>query len=240
MKEKLVNFARHTSLRQLRALGAVAGTGGVTAAAAQLSLTPPAVAQQLKLLEDALGGVPLLERTPAGMRPTEAGREALAALGRIEAALEDCAAAIEALRGMEGGRVAVGVTSTAKYFAPFALAAFQRAHPGVEMRLSVGNRQQVVAALEGFELDLAVMGYPPDHFPVERAVLGPHPHVIIAPPGHPLARRRAIPLGALARRDLPVARARLRHPRPDAAAVRRRRSTGRAWRSAATRRSSRR
>jgi LysR family transcriptional regulator for metE and metH len=198
MKEKLVNFPRRTSLRQLRALGAVAGTGGVTAAAAQLSLTPPAVAQQVKLLEEALGGVPLLERTPAGMRPTEAGREALAALGRIEAALADCAAAIEALQGMEGGRVAVGVTSTAKYFAPFALAAFQRAHPGVEMRLSVGNRQQVVAALEGFELDVAIMGYPPDHFPVERAVLGPHPHVIIAPPGHPLVRRRAIPPGALA------------------------------------------
>ena len=132
------------------------------------------------------------------MRPTEAGREALAALGRIEAALADCAAAVETLRGVEGGRVAVGVTSTAKYFAPFALAAFQRAHPGVEMRLSVGNRQQVVAALERFELDVAVMGYPPDHFPVERAVLGPHPHVIIAPPGHPLARRRSIPLGALA------------------------------------------
>ena len=26
------------------------------------------------------------------------------------------------------------------------------------------------------------MGHPPDHFPVERAVLGAHPHVIIAPP----------------------------------------------------------
>ena len=56
----------------------------------------------------------------------------------------------------------------------------------------------MVAALEAFELDVAVMGYPPDHFPVERAVLGPHPHVIIVPPGHRLARRRAIPLGALA------------------------------------------
>ncbi len=198
MKEKLVNFARRTSLRQLRALGAVAGTGGVTAAAAQLALTPPAVAQQLKLLEESLGGVPLLEKTPSGSRPTEAGREALAALGRIEAALADCAAAIEALRGMEGGHVAVGVTSTAKYFAPFALAAYQRANPGVEMRLSVGNRQQVVAALEGFELDVAVMGYPPDHFPLERAVLGDHPHVIIAPPGHRLTGRRSVLLADLA------------------------------------------
>jgi LysR family transcriptional regulator, low CO2-responsive transcriptional regulator len=109
-----MDFARRTSLRQLRALGAVARTGGVTAAAERLAVTPPAVAQQLRLLEDALGGVPLLERTPAGARPTDAGREVLAALGRVEAALADCAAAIEALRGVEGGRVAVGVVSTAK------------------------------------------------------------------------------------------------------------------------------
>lgn len=199
MKEKLVEFARRTSLRQLRALGAVARTGGVGAAAEALSVTPPAVAQQLRLLEDALGGVPLFERTPAGARPTDAGREALSALGRVEAALADCAAAVEALRGMEGGRVAVGVVSTAKYFAPFALAAFGRAHPKVEMRLLVGNRQQTVAALEAFDLDVAVMGYPPEHFAVERAVIGDHPHVIIAPPDHPLARRRGVPLRDAAR-----------------------------------------
>ena len=165
-KKNLLASPRRTSLRQLRALGAVARAGSVTGAAEQLAVTPPAVAQQLRLLEEALGGVPLIERTPAGARPTEAGREVLAALGRIEAALADCAAAVEALRGVEGGRVSVGVVSTAKYFAPFALAAFQRAHPKVEMRLLIGNRQQTVAALEAFGLDVAVMGYPPEHFPV--------------------------------------------------------------------------
>lgn len=199
MEEKLVNFARRTSLRQLRALGAVARTGGVAAAAGLLSVTPPAVAQQLRLLEEALGGVPLIERTPAGARPTEAVREVLAALGRVEAALADCAAAIDALRGMEGGRVAVGVISTAKYFAPFALAAFQRAHPTVRLRVLVGNRQETLAALEAFELDVAVMGTHPEHFPVERAVIGDHPHVVIAAPGHPLAGRRRVPLAEVAR-----------------------------------------
>lgn len=199
MKENLFDFARRTSLRQLRALGAVVRTGGMAAAAESLSVTPPAVAQQLRLLEDALGGVQLFERTPAGPRPTDAGREALAALGRVEAALADCAAAVEALRGMESGRVAVGVVSTAKYFAPFALAAFQRAHPAIDMRLLVGNRQQTVAALEAFDLDVAVMGYPPEHFAVERAVIGDHPHVIIAPPEHPLARRKDVPLRDVAR-----------------------------------------
>src|SRR5664279_3758108 len=115
MKENIVNFSHRTSLRQLRALGAITSTKSLSAAAQHLSVTPPAVTQQLNLLEDALGGVPLFERTPTGAKPTDAGREVLAALERVEAALSDCATAIQALKGMDGGRVAVGVISTAKY-----------------------------------------------------------------------------------------------------------------------------
>lgn len=197
MTEKLVNFTRRTSLRQLRAFGAVAETGSVTAAAQLVAVTPPAVTQQLRLLEETLG-VPVLERAGSGLGLTDAGREVLVALRRIEAALLDCAMAIEALRGIESGRVTVGVISTAKYFAPFALAAFQRAYPKVEMRVVVGNRVETIAALEAFRTDLAVMGRPPEQFPVERAVIGDHPHVIIAPTGHPLAERRRIPLREIA------------------------------------------
>jgi len=80
MKENLVNFPRRTSLRQLRALGAVTSAKSISAAAQLLSVTPPAVSQQLQLLEDTLGGVPLYERTATGLRPTEAGREVLTAL----------------------------------------------------------------------------------------------------------------------------------------------------------------
>jgi DNA-binding transcriptional LysR family regulator len=199
MKENLVNFPRRTSLRQLRALGAVTSAKSISAAAQLLAVTPPAVSQQLQLLETALGGVPLYERTATGMRPTEAGREVLTALERIESALSDCAAAIDALRGMGGGRVSVGVISTAQYFAPFALAAFQSTHPMIEMRIQVGNRSDIISGLEKFNLDLALMGYPPEHFPVERAIIGDHPHVFIAAPDHWLAKRRRISLAGIAR-----------------------------------------
>lgn len=197
MKEILVRFGRRTSLRQLRALGALAQTGSIGAAAARLGVTPPAVNQQVKLLEDALGGVPLFERTPNGARSTEAGREVLVALARIEGALADCAAAIDALCGMASGRVAVGVISTAKYFALYALAAFQRLNPNVELRVTVTNRRDMVAALEAFDLDLAIMGYPPEHFPLDRAVIGDHPHVIIASPQHPFVGRRGLTLAEI-------------------------------------------
>jgi LysR family transcriptional regulator for metE and metH len=197
MKEKLNPALRGVTLKQLRTLAAVIRGGTVAAAADSLAVTPPAVSQQLRLLEETLQ-VPLAERTPAGMRATAAGHEVLAALGRIEAALSDCAAAIAALRGMQGGRVVVGVISTAKYFAPSALAAFMRKEPGVEIRLLVGNRTEIIGALRDLEIDIAVMGRAPDEVPVERAVIGDHPHVVIAGPRHRLAGARGLRLTALA------------------------------------------
>jgi LysR family transcriptional regulator, low CO2-responsive transcriptional regulator len=199
MKENLVNFPRRTSLRQLRALGAVTSVRSISAAAELLSVTPPAVSQQLQLLEDALGGIALYERTATGMRPTEAGREVLTALERIEAALTECASAVDALQGIGGGRVTVGVISTAAYFAPFALAAFQRLHPTIEMRMQVGNRADMISGLEAFTIDVALMGSPPEHVPIDRAVLGKHPHVFVAAPNHWMARRTSVPLAEVAR-----------------------------------------
>ena len=197
MKEKLNPLLRRVTLKQLRVLAAVTREGTMSAAADTLAVTPPAVTLQLRQLEETFG-VALVERTAEGVRPTDAGREVLAAAERIDFALVECAEAIQALRGMDGGRVAVGVISTAKYFAPFALAAFKRQHPKVELRVMVGNREEMLAALEGFDLDLAITGRPPEHFEVDRAVIGDHPHIIIAPPDHELAGKGRVRLADLA------------------------------------------
>jgi LysR family transcriptional regulator for metE and metH len=197
VKEKLNPTLRRLSLRQLRAFKAVVRAGTISGAAQALSVTPPAVMQQLRQLTETLG-LELLERTPQGARPTEAGQEVLATIDRIETALQECVEAIAELRSPDSGRVAVGVISTAKYFAPRALAAFRQTHPGVELRLLIGNRQDTIAALEAFELDIAVMGRPPEHFPVEQALIGDHPHVIVVPPDHPLAGRKRIKPASLA------------------------------------------
>ncbi len=197
MEEKLQAIIRRLTLKQLRALAAVARTGTLSAAAQEAGVTPQAVALQLRLLEETLG-LPLLERGGGVARATEAGREVVRAATRIEAELAGCVQAIQALQGMEAGSVSVGVVSTAKYFAPRALAAFSRAHPAVELRVSVGNRGEMLAGLGGFDLDFVVMGRPPEEAAMEMAVIGDHPHVIIAPPGHRLAARRQVPLAALA------------------------------------------
>ena len=184
---------RHVTIRQLRTFAEVVKAGSFTGASQALHLTPPAVTIQMRELEER-AGLPLIERTAAGVVPTEAGREVIQAAQRIELALSECADALSALRGMEGGHVAIGVVSTAKYFAPAALGAFARAHPSVEIRLDVGNRAAIVAALEANTLDLALTGRPPEDLVVDKQPIGAHPHLVIAAPEHPLAgRKRSAP-----------------------------------------------
>ena len=57
----------------------------------------------------------------------------------------------------------------------------------MEIELRVGNRGEIIAALAEGRLDPAIMGRPPREPVVEATTLGPHPHVIVCAPDHPLA-----------------------------------------------------
>ncbi|MGJ4928894.1 LysR family transcriptional regulator [Bradyrhizobium sp. HKCCYLS2038] len=185
------HFSRDLTIRQLRALVAVQNSGSVTSAAGRLNLTQPAVTLQIRNLQE-LAGLPLIQRTTDGMILTEAGRSVLALAERVEAALLDCEQALDILAGRSGGRVAIGAVSTAKYFVPFAIAEFSRRFPKIDVTLRIGNRDSLREALRGYDLDIAIMGRPPADIPVDMRPFGKHPHIIIAPAGHRLARRKRI------------------------------------------------
>lgn len=175
------------TLRQLRALRAVADSGSLTLAAAQLGLSPPAIHSQLKSLED-LAGAPLLQRAEHGaFRATAQGLALLMAEAQIATALARAGREVASLAQGHSGNVVLGVVSTGKYFAPFLVATLQRALPRIEVTLRIGNRDAILAALAADELDLAIMGRPPREPAVIAAPIGPHPHIIIAAPDHPLA-----------------------------------------------------
>jgi DNA-binding transcriptional LysR family regulator len=192
---------RNITLKQLRFLAAAAHGRSFTAAAEACNVTPPAVTMQMQQLEADIG-LPLFERDGRDLRPTAAGNEVLAAAERIEAVLADCWAGLAGLKSLASGRVAVGVVSTAKYFAPQMLAAFARSHPGIDIELVIGNREDTIAAFRAGRLDVTVMGRPPEGIEVESALIGDHPQVIIAPLNHGLARRRNIPAAEIAEETL--------------------------------------
>jgi DNA-binding transcriptional LysR family regulator len=190
-------FVRELTIRQLRALATVQKTRSVTAAANQLHLTQPAVTLQLRNLQ-ALAGLPLIQRTGDGMLLTDAGREVLTLCERVEGAIADCETSLEMIAGKTAGRISIGAVSTSKYFVPFAISGFSKLHPNIDIKLTIGNRQETIAALSGYEVDFAIMGRPPIGIDMDVHLIGDHPHVIIAPTTHRLARKSGLVLADLA------------------------------------------
>ncbi|HBM58985.1 MAG TPA: LysR family transcriptional regulator [Citreicella sp.] len=185
------------TLKQLRALEAVERTGSISRAAEELGLTAPAVHSQLKVLEQTFG-CGLLSREGAGrFHATPEGAALLQAWRSAEAAFRLGLQRIDALQKGLAGTVVLGVVSTGKYFAPGLVARLRRACPEIEVVLQVGNRDTIISALQDGALDLAIMGRPPREPMVESLSIGVHPHVLIAPPDHPLAGQAGVTAAAV-------------------------------------------
>lgn len=181
----------HLTFRQLRALTTIYRSGTVKEAARRLNLTAPAVTLQVKQAEAELG-VSLFDRLPGGMAPTEAGLIVIRAAERIDEQLRGMTDELKRLSEARSGSLRIGAVSTAKYFVPAMIAAFQREWPGIDIELAVGNRQEIIARLRQHDFDFTIMGRPPKDLPLRSAIIGEHPFVIIADPDHPLAGRRGI------------------------------------------------
>ncbi|MCX8113860.1 MAG: LysR family transcriptional regulator [Burkholderiaceae bacterium] len=190
---------KNVTLRQLRVFAAAAKSLSFGKAAEELHLTPPAVSMQIRELE-AQVGLPLFDRTGRQVALTVTGEYLLVYVRKILATLKDAEDAIARFRGLQGGRLVIGMVSTAKYFLPRLLAQFREDHPEVEIRLVVsGNREQLVAAMQRNEVDLAVMGRPPREIATRAEPFAAHPHVIVTPPDHALATTMGhVPAQALA------------------------------------------
>ena len=196
MKEKLYPWLRQLTLKQMRGFEAVVHAGSVSSAARELHLTAPAVSLQLRDLEAAIG-VPLLEKSDTGLVPTMAGQQLFDLTQDMQDLMLRFGENITELKGVDHGVVSVGVVSTARYFAPMVLAEFMRIYQDIKIQLQVGNRDATMEKLESMELDFAITGLPPEHFQVKKEFISNHPQIIIAPPDHPLAQTKRIPLTGL-------------------------------------------
>lgn len=182
---------KNVTLRQLRVFEAVARHLSFSRAAEELHLTQPAVSMQVKQLEEMVG-LPLTEQIGKKVYLTAAGEEVARHARLVALQLREAEESLAAMKGVKGGELRIGVVSTAKYFAPRLLTDFRSHHPGVELRLGVHNRETIVRQLADNEIDLAIMGRPPQEFDTVAEAFAPHPLVIVAAPEHPLASRRKL------------------------------------------------
>ena len=187
---------KNATLRQLKVFEAVARLSSFSRAAEELHLSQPAVSTQVKKLE-AHAGHALFEQFGKKIYLTPAGSELLQ-LGRaIIRQFEAAEAAMTQFRGVTGGKLNVGVISAGDYFLPHLLVAFAGQHDGVTLNFEVLNRAELLAHIGGNLVDLAVMVRPPTDLDTVNLPFAPHPYVVVAPPNHALAGRKAISKSSL-------------------------------------------
>jgi len=186
----------HLTLRQLKVFESVARHLNFTRAAEELFLSQPAVSMQVKLLEKQLG-LALFEQLGKRIHLTEAGGEVLVYARGVTQQLDELESVLDLMKGLGGGRLRISVATTANYFIPTLLGTFSRRYPEVTVSLDVTNRETLLQQLSENTVDLVIMGQPPTEADVEAEAFMENPLVIVAPPEHPLAKQKKIPLKRL-------------------------------------------
>ena len=192
-------------VRRLRILHAVSGYGSVTAAAAALGYSAPAVSQQLAALEREVG-MRLTERAGRGIELTPAAAILVAHTDALLARLDAAESDLAALRDQVAGRVALAAfPSAGATIVPAAWAALARSAPQVQIDLTEMEPDESLPAVLRGQADVAV-AHEYDLLPrpldplFERRELAREPVLLVVPASSPLARApdRPVPLDSLA------------------------------------------
>lgn len=188
-------------LQQLRFLAAVVQSDlNITAAAARLCTTQPAVSKQIRLLEEELGfsifvrsGRTLSKVTPLGERVIQSALRILREAQSIKSLSAD-------LRNGHQGTLSIGTTHTqARYVLPGVISEFRDRFPRVQFHLHQGTSEQIAEMALAGRIDLAIATGADALF--EQFVRLPcyrWYRRIIVPVDHPLAREEKPTLRKLA------------------------------------------
>ncbi|HEX3460988.1 MAG TPA: LysR family transcriptional regulator [Acidimicrobiales bacterium] len=162
----------------LRTFVAIYRSSSVTAGAARRGLSQPAASQQLAGLERR-AGAPLFIRTAGGVEPTRRGRELYLQVAEQLDRLEPL------LVKLDGG---VGATppptirfgSSAEYFSFEVVPRFDPSGPTIAA--TFGADDELIALLEGGELDVAVTSTTPARRSIASTPIDTKHFVLVAPP----------------------------------------------------------
>ncbi|MEY5011248.1 MAG: hypothetical protein RLZZ253_2387 [Verrucomicrobiota bacterium] len=197
-------------LYQLEYFLEVARQRNFTRAAARLHLAQAALSEQVRKLEEELGG-PLFVRgrresflTPAG-EMLRSHAEIL--LGQAEVARR----AVADLLQIRRGQLAVGsIPSVSACLFPDVVAGFRVRHPGVDLCLLEGTSEQVGSWVEEGRVQLGVVQLPAGSGKCVQSPLFSEPFLLLVPAVHTIARKRSVPLASLAAESFIFYRGRVR------------------------------
>jgi DNA-binding transcriptional LysR family regulator len=148
--------------RDLKIFEAVARSGGMNSAAAELNTVQSNVTARVRRLEEDLG-VALLRRSSRGVTLTKAGERLLPFARKIEAVLADARRAATD-EGTPQGLLTIGSleTTAAQRLSPI-ITAFGTAHPKVNLVIRTGTNAALIEQILDFRLDGAFVCGPVKH-----------------------------------------------------------------------------
>ncbi len=181
----------HLKLRQLQAFRAIMDTGTVSAAAARLNRTQPAVSVALSNLEQEVGFA-LFDRSKGRLMPTmqaemlyEEIEQGLLGLERIKSR------ALEISQGV-AGRIRIAADGAPSInFLPRVIADFVAAREGVNIELQTRSSKRIIARVGSHQFDIGIVEMPV-HWPGVAVEPFSQACVCIMPETHALAGKRVI------------------------------------------------
>lgn len=193
-------------LHTVRIVRAIAAHGSITAAAAALGYSQPALSQHLQRAENRLGA-PLVLRVGRGVRLSGPGQVVARHAGGILAALGAAEAELSRLVDQLSGTVRLAAfPSASSTLVPALIARLAAAQPGIQLAYTEAEPPEALGLLAAGSIDLAVTftfpGDPADpHTDVIGASILPlfdDPVSVILPTTHRLADRAEVSLADLA------------------------------------------
>lgn len=179
--------SNRVTMAQVRALIALGATGSYAAAAALTGLSQPSLHRAVGDLSLVLRRS-MVERRGRGLMFTDSGRKTLRTFRRARAELEAGLAEMEALKGAETGRIAIGAMPLSRArVLPAAIAAFYREYPHARISVMEGAWHELVEPLRDGSIDVmigALRPLAPGDELDQYSLFSDHP-VVLARSGHP-------------------------------------------------------
>jgi len=183
---------------QLEMFVATAEARGPKRAAERVFRTQPAVSMALAKLEVEIGA-PLFDRSNRGAYILTASGELLYAKAKRLLGLRDEALSeIRELHSLEQGRVRIGANESAGvYLLPRLIEVFRKKHPRVRIEVTRQNSMQLIHDIREHIVDLALISFTPEEKDVETLPVMNDELILVASPGHALAKKRKVKFAEL-------------------------------------------
>lgn len=189
-------------LRQLKYFVKTAESLNFTEAARNLSITQSTLSQQIKQLEQEVGGQ-LFQRNSHTMSLTEIGQELLPYAMETLRSADDCFEHIHDVQQLRTGSLDIGVTFTFSSILTEVMIKFMQEYPDVKIRVHYRSMTELMTMLSRREVDFVLAFKPTRSYrEIESHIIFDNRLAVIANTEHPLAKKSIVTLSELEHYDL--------------------------------------